>query len=93
IVRGGVDESYGIEVAKLAGLPAKILKRSKELLETLEDKNRQAEMNAKKSKSTDQISFDLMGESYALDMLRKTNIDELTDNELRELVSEVIKYI
>ena len=50
-------------------------------------------MNAKKSKSTDQISFDLMGESYALDMLRKTNIDELTDNELRELVSEVIKYI
>lgn len=93
IVRGGVDESYGIEVAKLAGLPAKILKRSKDLLESLEEKNRQAEMNAKKSKSSDQISFDLMGESYALDMLRKTNIDELTDSELRELFDEVIKYI
>lgn len=93
IVRGGVDESYGIEVAKLAGLPGKVLKRSRELLEDLEKKNAQAQTaTAPKSDST-QLSFDAIGESYAIDMLRKTNIDELSDAELRELMNEVIKYI
>ncbi len=38
IVLGGVDDSYGIEVAKLAGLPKKVLSRAKELLEGLESK-------------------------------------------------------
>lgn len=93
IVRGGVDESYGIEVAKLAGLPAKVLKRSHELLEDLEKKNVQAQASTASKSDSGQLSFDAIGESYALDMLRKTNIDELSDSELRELISEVIKYI
>lgn len=93
IVRGGVDESYGIEVAKLAGLPAKVLKRSRELLDTLEQKNIMIQTNAVSKRDTDQLSFDAIGESHALDMLRKTNVDELSDTELRELVNDVIKYI
>ncbi|MCH9630943.1 MAG: DNA mismatch repair protein MutS [Chlamydiia bacterium] len=36
IVRGGADKSYGIHVAKLAGLPHSVLKRAEELLEELE---------------------------------------------------------
>ena len=36
IVRGGTDKSYGIHVAKLAGLPAKVLQRAKERLASLE---------------------------------------------------------
>ncbi|PLX42024.1 MAG: DNA mismatch repair protein MutS, partial [Deltaproteobacteria bacterium] len=36
LVEGGVSRSYGIEVAKLAGLPKKVVKRSKEILENLE---------------------------------------------------------
>jgi DNA mismatch repair protein MutS len=39
IVRGGADQSYGIEVAKLAGLPDTVIARAKELLKSLEDKN------------------------------------------------------
>lgn len=40
IVSGGADQSYGIEVAKLAGLPEEVTKRAKEILEHLEkDKN------------------------------------------------------
>lgn len=93
IVRGGVDESYGIEVAKLAGLPAKVLKRSRELLDTLEQKNLMAQTNAVSKHDTEQLSFDAIGESRALDMLRKTNVDELSDAELRELVNDMIKYI
>ena len=36
IVRGGTDDSYGIEVAKLAGVPAEVVKRSKEILASIE---------------------------------------------------------
>lgn len=38
IVKGGADKSYGIEVAKLAGLPKEILKQSKKILNRLEQK-------------------------------------------------------
>ncbi|MCM8710657.1 DNA mismatch repair protein MutS [Clostridium sp. SYSU_GA19001] len=38
IIRGGADQSYGIEVAKLAGLPEEVISRAKELLITFEQK-------------------------------------------------------
>lgn len=37
IVRGGTDKSYGIQVARLAGLPIASIKRAKEILEHLEE--------------------------------------------------------
>ena len=39
IVRGAADESYGIEVAKLAGVPAPVIKRAKEILSAIESGN------------------------------------------------------
>lgn len=39
IVEGGADESYGIEVAKLAGLPESVINRAKEILQNLEGEN------------------------------------------------------
>ncbi len=42
IVNGPADQSYGIQVARLAGLPAPILKRAREILSNLE----QSELNA-----------------------------------------------
>ena len=36
IIEGGADQSYGIEVAKLAGIPDEVINRAKEILETLE---------------------------------------------------------
>ena len=39
IIEGGADQSYGIEVAKLAGLPAEVINRAKEILSTLESVN------------------------------------------------------
>jgi len=42
IVKGGADKSYGIQVARLAGLPAEIIARAKEILSNLE----QHELNA-----------------------------------------------
>ena len=39
IVEGGTDRSYGIYVAKMAGLPEKVVKRANEILESFEQKN------------------------------------------------------
>ena len=36
IVRGGADDSYGIEVAKLAGIPDRVITRAREILKELE---------------------------------------------------------
>lgn len=52
IVEGGTDRSYGIYVAKMAGLPEKVVKRANEILEGFEQKN----MFAEKS-SVREISF------------------------------------
>ncbi len=35
IVKGGADKSYGIQVAKLAGVPESVISRAKELVEEL----------------------------------------------------------
>jgi DNA mismatch repair protein MutS len=45
IVPGGADESYGIEVAKLAGLPKDVISRANEILEALEDFNNTTELD------------------------------------------------
>ena len=37
IVKGGADRSYGIQVAKLAGVPDMVIDRAKEIAETLSD--------------------------------------------------------
>ena len=92
IVPGGVDESYGIEVAKLAGLPNKIINRAKELLEQLEAENKKARLAAQQLE-TDQISFDKISDSIVTDRLRKTNVDEMTDSELRDFVKDLLRYV
>lgn len=88
IVRGGVDESYGIDVAKLAGLPSKVINRARELLEEME-KNHAAEQAAVKRAESGQISFGSIGREAALNMLERTNIDELSDSECRELLKDM----
>lgn len=90
IVRGGVDESYGIEVAKLAGLPPKIISRAKELLLVLEVANQSKSSNLKNS---EQISFEYMSENVVIDKLRKTNINEMSDDDLRYFLEDLLKYI
>lgn len=92
IVRGGVDESYGIDVAKLAGLPTKVVNRARELLEEME-KAHAYERISESTADREQLSFGAASREMALDMLKKTNIDELTDAECRELLKDMLKAI
>lgn len=86
IVPGGVDDSYGIEVAKLAGLPNKVLSRAKELLNEMELSKAQEKKSAVQD---DQISFQSMGDDRILDRLKKTNVDEFTDAEAKAFLKEL----
>lgn len=91
IVRGGVDESYGIDVAKLAGLPAKVVSRARELLEEMESSRGAAEHPV--VSEPEQISFGSVCREQALEMLERTNIEELTDSECRELLRDMSDII
>ena len=86
IVPGGVDDSYGIEVAKLAGLPNKVLSRAKELLNEMELSKAQEKTADVRD---DQISFESMGDDRILDRLKKTNADEFTDAEAKAFLKEL----
>jgi len=61
IVPGGTDESYGIEVAALAGVPPKVIKRAKEILASIEDGGKDnvkiKASEAREESNTDQVSF------------------------------------
>lgn len=92
IVRGGVDESYGVDVAKLAGLPSKVINRARELLEEMEQSHA-GEKAAVIHSDNGQISFGEVSRESALDMLEKTNIDELSDAECRELLRDMLDVI
>ncbi len=89
IVRGGADDSFGIEVAKLAGLPPKIITRAKQLLKKMESEAAQV----KPAADDTQMSFENIGDSIIRQKLRETNIGEMNDTELREFVEELYKYL
>jgi len=92
IVRGGVDESYGVDVAKLAGLPAKVINRARELLAEMEE-NHNTHIADTSGNPSGQMAFDSINRETALSMLEKTNINELTDSECRMLLNDVLELI
>lgn len=84
IVEGGADESYGIYVAKIAGVPNSILTRSKQVLNNLENIGIAKKAIEKRKKPTDtEIQVDMF--NYRLNqiskILEKTNLDELSPKE------------
>ena len=49
IVEGGTDKSYGIQVARLAGVPRPVLERAREILQNLEESELTPEGNVRQS--------------------------------------------
>lgn len=70
IVKGGADQSYGIEVAKLAGLPLKVTKRAKEILEHLENENNNEiaaeKITGEKTKKSDKSKTKIVSDSVQI---------------------------
>ncbi|WP_414692963.1 MutS-related protein, partial [Oscillibacter sp. UBA6647] len=87
IVPGGADRSYGIEVAKLAGLPDKVVARARTVLEELESEN--GVQYVKPRQEARQVSLDAVGEGEVLDALRRCQPDTLTPIEAMGLLYEL----
>ena len=81
IVEGGTDESYGVHVAKLAGVPKEVTKRANEILKSLErksilkDKPQTKSEKQKQEGQFDMFNYKLAEIAHELDMV---NLNELT---------------
>ena len=94
IVRGGADDSFGIEVAKLAGVPDEVVRRAKRVLAELEAGK---EVTPKKqgrradSAETTQLVLTPSGGTKALDALRSLDVNTLTPIECMNRLFELVK--
>ena len=93
IIKGGADKSYGIQVAKLAGLPDSVIERAKEIVNELVNnditevvRNISVDTSSKKSKKvqldevdlTQMSLFDTISDNDIIDELRNVDIGNLT---------------
>lgn len=92
IVRGAADDSYGIEVAKLAGVPDYVIARAKCCLEELESQAPARQTQAK-PQPDEQISFGDMGADEISRRLKEINLDTLTPIEAMNLLYELKKKV
>ena len=96
IVRGAADESYGIEVAKLAGVPNEVIRRAKEILKSIESGEAIVE---KPKKRVEEETFDMFtaigaeDEHEVAEKLRAIDINTLTPIEAMNVIFELKKKL
>ena len=93
IVKGGADKSYGIQVAKLAGVPDSVIQRAKEIVDELieadvatriREISVQSSETAKKTKKYDEVDlaqislFDTVKDDDILEELKQIDVAHLT---------------
>ena len=97
IVPGGADDSYGIEVAKLAGLPDWIIKRAKQILKELtqdkpDTKNEFANIDIEEKEDM-QINLLDNANSSVVEKIKSTDVNTLTPIEAMNLLYELKNMI
>ena len=68
IVAGGTDKSYGIQVARLAGIPKPVLERAKEILHNLEESELTPEGNVRARRNRDRDKLKILAPPPQLDL-------------------------
>ena len=91
IVRGAADDSYGIEVAKLAGLPDSVINRAKTCLKELEGGGLNTAPVKHPSEELDQISFADVGADEVRERLLSLDLNTITPIEAMNLLFELQK--
>ena len=90
VLEGAASKSYGLQVAKLAGIPYPVLEEAKAQLTKLETQNLDTGKNLC-SEPQSQLSFESESDSKLKKILQKTSPDELTPKQALELVYELKK--
>ncbi len=96
IVPGGCDHSYGIEVAKLAGLPKEVIQRAREVMQNLESHNISAHKDKSELAHENKFQVTLFddGTSQKLkDALSETDVNALTPIEALNKLNELKKIL
>lgn len=88
ILPGGADRSYGIEVAKLAGLPESVVKKARAILRELENQSGRAAPLLAAPKE-EQVSMASISEAEVIDRLRRAQPDSMTPMEAMGLLYEL----
>jgi DNA mismatch repair protein MutS len=98
IIPGGASHSYGIQVARLAGMPADVIERAKEILHNLESGEfeegapRLARSSRKPAREqSPQFSLFETGEDLLRQRLKKLNISAMTPLEALNMLDELKK--
>ncbi len=91
IIAGGIDKSYGIEVAKLAGLPKPLTDRAYQILDELENELHISKDNGKKSAEavTQRLSKGKAEANFIINELDKIDPDQLTPIEALQKIKEL----
>ncbi len=95
IVKGGVDRSYGIEVAKLAGLPQDVVSKARQILVDLEEGSHQEAIQAELSDPAKRVPADQMllfeRQQRTLEQLQKIDVNSLTPIEALNRIAALKK--
>jgi DNA mismatch repair protein MutS len=92
IVEGGTDESYGVHVAKLAGVPKDVTKRADDILKTFEKKNLMTGAKQTKSEIAEEqgqlsmYNYKLAELAHELDQVK---LDEITPIDALNILSKM----
>lgn len=102
IVKGSIDHSYGIEVAKLAGIPEDVLNRAKEIMKSLESEKKLVPSDKKedlpkpspiKKEKTAQLSLFEEQNSKVIETLKQLDIMELTPLKALQILYDLQKQV
>ncbi len=95
IIPGGADDSYGIAVAKLAGVPKPVLRRAKAILKDLEDHAPKIEVHEVEDAEEEatQMSLSSYQSDDVAEKLRAVNVNTMTPIEALNLVFELQKMV
>ena len=93
VVEGSASESYGIEVAKLAGIPKEVVDRAKEILYKLESKNLKTpkEITISTKRVTQLPIFEIT--HPVIEKLKKIKVEEMTPIEALNFLWEIKRQI
>ena len=95
IVRGGADDSFGIEVAKLAGVPDKVVKRAKQVLQSLESGEAvTVPKNAAPPKREEPIQLTMLTkDGEVINRLKSIDVNTLTPIESMNILFELVNML
>ena len=93
IVRGGTDDSYGIEVAQLAGLPKEVLTRARAILKELEAGRSSVTVKETEDAHEDNITLDDLAADRVSDRIKALDVNTLTPIEAIGILYELKKSL